>query len=129
MVSRAGIAPRTAWNVAAGAMPNLALAERLRQVGTQMHDGTKLSEAIYNSKVVPEEYGPIVSNGELVGDVSSALMTISAASRYDFSRQDGMSKLRFGCWGALVVGLVFLASGIMIAKFYNHLIPTVTSTD
>ena len=129
MVSRAGIAPRTAWNVAAGAMPNLALGERMRQVGVQMHDGTKLSEAIYNSGVVPEEYGPIVSNGELVGDVSSALMTISTASRDDFARADGMSKMRMGCWGTLVIALVFLASGIMIAKFYTHMIPTVTSTD
>ncbi|MHB8637667.1 MAG: type II secretion system F family protein [Fimbriimonadaceae bacterium] len=129
MVSRVGIAPRTAWNAAAGAMPNLALAERMRKVGQQMHDGTKLSEAIYNSKVVPEEYGPIVSNGEMVGDVSSALMTISAASRDDFSRADGMSKMRFGCWGMLVIALVFLASGLMISKFYLHMIPTVTSTD
>ena len=129
MVSRAGIAPRTAWNVAAGAMPNLALAERMRQVGAQMQDGTKLSEAIHNSRVVPEEYAPIVSNGELVGDVSSALMTISTASRDDFSREDGMSKMRIGCWGVLVIALVFLASGIMIAHFYTHAITVTTTTD
>jgi hypothetical protein len=110
-------------------MPNLALGERMRQVGAQMHDGTKLSEAIYNSGVVPEEYGPIVSNGELVGDVSSALMTISTASRDDFARADGMSKMRMGCWGTLVIAFVFLASGIMVAKFYNHMIPVVSSPD
>ncbi|HLK13277.1 MAG TPA: type II secretion system F family protein, partial [Fimbriimonadaceae bacterium] len=129
MVSRAGVAPRTAWELATGAMPNLYLADRMRQVGARMQDGTKLSEAISDSRVVPEEYGPIVSNGELVGDVSSALMTISGASRDDFSRQDGMSKMRFGCWGILVVAFVLLLSGFMIRDLYMHWFNVIPSAD
>lgn len=129
MVSRAGVAPRTAWRLAAGTMPNLALASEMRGVGEKMHDGTRLSEAITGTRAVPPEYGAIVSNGELVGDVSTALMTISSASRDDFARQDGMSKMRFGCWGTLVFAFVALAGGIITVHYYNHLIPVVSSPE
>jgi type II secretory pathway component PulF len=129
MVSRAGVSPRMSWELGASAMPNMAMAARMRLVGNQMHDGSRISEALTNSQLVPYEYGSIVSNGELVGDVPSALMTISAASRDDFAREDGMSKMRIGCWGTLVVALVFLASGLMMAHYYTHMIQVVPSAD
>ncbi len=129
MVSRAGVAPRSAWLLAAGSMPNLWMADRMKTVGNQMHDGTKLSQALGDSQVVPVEFSSIVSNGELVGDVPSSLMLISSASREEFTREDALSKGRIGCWGFLVVAFVMLASGILMAHYYGHIMQVFTTSE
>jgi general secretion pathway protein F len=122
MVSRVGIAPRTAWALATNAMPNVWLAGQMRKVGDQMNDGTKLSEALTQTGSIPSEYVPMVQTGELVGEVSSSLLTISNASYEESQRQAGMSKIRMGCWAMILVALSFLAGGIMISHFYTHMI-------
>ena len=130
MVSRAGIPPKTTFELAIGAMPNLWMQHQLREVQVRMQDGTRLSEAVAGTKLLPDEYAAILQTGEMVGDVSTSLMRVSGASTEEFQRNDKLAMARIGCWGILVM---IIATGVLayfvIGQYYPHMIQTVTSPD
>jgi type II secretory pathway component PulF len=130
MVSRAGIPPKTTFELAIGAMPNLWMQHQLREVQQRMQDGTRLSEAMAATKLLPDEYAAILQTGEMVGDVSTSMMRVSGASTEEFQRNDKLAMARLGCWGILVM---IIATGILayfvIGQFYPHLIQTASSPD
>jgi general secretion pathway protein F len=128
MVSRVGIPPKTAFELAVGAMPNQWMQHQLRIVQARMQDGTRLSEAVAGTRLLPDEYAAILQTGEMVGDVSGALMNVSSATTEEFQRNDKLALARIGCWGVLVM---IIATAILmffvIGSFYPHLIKAATA--
>jgi type II secretory pathway component PulF len=102
-LAKSGIAPQTSWQLATEAVPNLDMADRLRTAGKMMHDGTKLSDVIFASKLFPQEYAPIISTGELVGDIETSLNQLEQVSREEF--EVATTKARHKAWrmGTLVM--------------------------
>lgn len=130
LVSRAGVAPRAAWALAVGAMPNIQMQAEMKAVGDRMQDGTKLSEAMRGTNLLPEEYSMIVQTGEMTGDVTSALQNASSASRDDFKRETIFAGSRICCWGLLALGIGFLVAFYLIyGVFYGHMFDKVLGGD
>jgi type II secretory pathway component PulF len=110
-LSHAGIPPNTAWERAVGAVPNLEMQSRLRQAGSKMHSGSRVSEVIFGSKLFPEEYAPVISTGELVGDVGGAMDQLERMSRIDYDESTKKARR-----GSLTIGgvIAILTSGLVL---------------
>lgn len=125
-LAHAGIAPHRAWTLATATVPNLAIRESLETQGSQMTEQTKLSEALYNTRMLPEEYAPLVQTGEVTGDVPGQLMQAAKMSQDEFQLQDKASKARVGCWIAILsLGVGMLLIYAMYGQFWGALIPKV----
>lgn len=110
-LGRAGIPPRNAWWLAANAVPNLAIRDRLVSMGSRMGEGAKLSEAAIDPGLFPPEYAPMLATGEAVGDVEGSLQRLAEMSRQEFETAQAYAKARSGCWGLLAV---FVTMGIVL---------------
>jgi len=110
-LAKAGIPPNTAWRMALAAVPNLEMQRRLDEAGTRMHDGSRLSEAIFGSKLFPEEYAPVISTGEMVGDLTGALDQLERVSRTEYDESTRKAR-----WSSLRIGMVFAiaTSGLIV---------------
>lgn len=110
-LSKAGLSPQRSWELATAAVPNLEMQERLRDAGARMHSGSRLSEVVFGSRIFPDEYAPILSTGELTGDIVGSLETLERASRNDFEESSKRAK-----WGSMRIGAVFaiVTSGIVV---------------
>lgn len=117
MLSRGGAAPRTAWLAACEACPNLEVRRRLESAALRSDEGVKLSEMLYRSRQLPEEFGPMVQTGEMAGDVPSALMHLAQNEKNEFGIKDLQAKRRAGCWIGL---LSVLGTGIVYYMFYGQ---------
>lgn len=125
LLSKSGVPPGTAWGIAVQCMPNLELRRDLENLGANMRENTKLSDVMYRSKSLPEEYGPVVETGEITGDVPGALMRASQSSQSTFKTSDQMAKGRIGCWLLLVMVVGAGIAAMMVANYYRVIIPTV----
>lgn len=125
-LGRAGLPPHRIWPLAAAAVPNIVMAERLLETGRSLHDGSRLSEAIFNSGVFPQQYAPLIATGETVGDVTGALDQLEMVSRGDYEESTGRARftsVRMGCLFAMVLsGLVLI---VLMKTWYGDLINTV----
>lgn len=101
-LSRAGIAPRAAYNLAAQTVPNLNIRHALEEQGRQMTDQTKLSEALQGTKMLPYELSAMVQTGEVTGDVAGQLLQGAKAQQQELDHQHNQTKLRVGCWVAML---------------------------
>lgn len=101
-LSRAGISPHRSWQLATEAVPNLEMQARLTEAAARMESNTRLSEVIFGSKLFPDEYAPILSTGELTGDLTGALDQLERVSRTEFEETTRKAK-----WGSMRIGLVF----------------------
>jgi type II secretory pathway component PulF len=101
-LARAGVSPASSWRLAADTVPNLEMRERLYDAGRRMNDGSRLSEVIFGSGLFPEEYAPIISTGELTGDIESSLQQLADATRTEFEVSTSRAK-----WGSMRMGAVF----------------------
>ena len=108
-------------------MPNQAIRASLLDQGHKMTEQTKLSEALFNTRMLPEEYAPMVQTGEITGDIPGQLMNASRMSQEDYTFQDKASKGRIGCWILLLTfGVGMLLIYAMYGQFWGQLIPKVT---
>jgi type II secretory pathway component PulF len=114
-LSRAGIAPASAWRIAAESVPNLAMRDILLHGGNWMQGSERLSDIIAKSRVFPEEYAPMVANAELTGDVPGAMDRLSKMSHSEFETATNYAKVRSGVWGCLGM---FVTSGIVLAILF-----------
>ncbi len=112
LVSKGGASPQRAWQLAADAVPNLEMRRRLLEAGSRMTESTRLSDVAFHSGLFPEEYAPMISTGELVGDVPGSLQRLAQASQVEFESAQNYARARAGCWGALGC---FVTSGIILA--------------
>ncbi len=110
-LSKAGVSPNSSWKLATGTVPNLEMQARLTDAAERMHTGSRLSDVIFGSRIFPDEYAPIISTGELVGDVPGALEQLERVSRNEFEETTRKAK-----WGSMRIGAVFaiLTSGLII---------------
>jgi len=125
-LGRAGLPPHRMWPLAAAAVPNLEMGRRLSEVGQSLHDGSRLSEAIFRSGVFPQQYAPIIATGETVGDVTGALDQLEMVSRGDYDESTGKARFtstRLGCAFAMAIsGLVLI---VIFKTWYGDLISEV----
>lgn len=122
-LTQVGVSVNRAWEIAISSVPNLVMRKRLAQAGQRMKDGTKLSQVIFDSKLFPEEYAPVVQTGELVGDLPGSLQKLSDASRADYEHATSKAKnqsISFGCTFALVTSGV---ACIILAYMWYHQLP------
>lgn len=123
-LARAGVPPQTSWQLAVSAVPNLEMQERLRAAGAKMHSGSKLSEVVFGSRIFPEEFAPVLTTGEMVGDVTGALDQLERASRTEY--METTKKAKFGSFH-LGITFAIITSGIIVItvvygwynRFYN----------
>lgn len=120
LISRGGVSPRSAWKLASEATPNLAYSRKLRSVGDQLHEGSKLSDAFGKAHVLPSEWTSIIENGELTGTVPAALEHVSSVGRKEFDFEQIRSTATiFGrafVWGVLILFLLF---ALAVALYYR----------
>lgn len=110
-ISTAGISPQRAWELAVNAVPNLEMRARLVKAGNMMRENSKFSEAAAQSGIFQEEYVPILSTGELVGDIPGTLDRLAQVEAGEFQVATTRAKLRVGCWGLLAL---FVTAGIVL---------------
>lgn len=114
-VSRAGVTPDTAWRLAADSVPNLEMRDRLHSMGQHMTGEQPLSTVMYQSKLFPDEYGPMIATAEYTGDIPGAFQRLSDVSKGEFEAAQNYAKARSGCWGLLGC---FVTSAIMLGMFW-----------
>lgn len=124
-LANAGISPWRTWELASGSVPNLVLRRKLEDAGERLQAGSKVSEAIFGSKLFPEDYAPVIATGEMTGDLVGALERLAEMSRTDFEAATAYAKVRTSGWGCL--GGCVTAGAILIVLLYwwfHQLIPT-----
>lgn len=110
-LAKAGVPPHSSWQMATEVVPNVEMAHRLRDTGRLMRDGSKISDAIFASKLFPQEYAPVVSTGEFTGDIEGSLTQLEEISRTEFEAKTAMAR-SVGFRVASV--LFFMTGGILL---------------
>lgn len=114
-LGKAALPPHRMWPLAAEAVPNMEMGQRLSETGRSLHDGSRLSEAIFNSGVFPPQYAPLISTGEMVGDVTGALDQLEMVSRGDYDESTG--KARFTSTRIGVAFAIAISGIVLIVVF------------
>lgn len=102
-LTRAGISPWQAYQLAADAVPNLDFSKRLKNAVRNPGDQARLSEMLYRSGLVPDEYAAMVETGELTGTTPQALDETSKMTIEDANSAERGLKARAGCWAMLLM--------------------------
>ena len=125
-LARTGMSPRMSWDTAASAVPNLEVRRRLEEVGIRMGHGTKLSDALAATNLLPEEYGMVVETGEMTGGISAALQDANRMTEQELASLETRARARMGCWMLLILGIgSAIMFGILYGVFYRELIPKI----
>jgi type IV pilus assembly protein PilC len=111
-LSYAGLAPATAYRLAADTAPNLEMRDEFIALATRLSGAEKMSQIIGGSNLFPEEYAPLVATAEYTGDLPGAFQQLSEISRDEFKTAETYAKMRSGCWGMLAF---FVVGGIAMA--------------
>jgi general secretion pathway protein F len=121
-LTRVGIAPKTALLAASEAMPNLELRSRIEASGLAMSDSERISSAVQMLNFLPPEAAPMLSTGEMTGDLPTQLGYLERAAHGDFENESDQAKRRIGCWVILIfaLGMVFLAY-LIYGVFYGSI--------
>lgn len=114
-VSRAGIAPNRAWQLAADSVPNRAFRDELVSMGQNMRENTKMADMVHRSPLFPDEFAPMIATAEYTGDLPGALDRLSSLSQGEFMAAQNYAKVRSGCW--MLLGC-FVTSGIAAIIFF-----------
>lgn len=118
-LAKSGVPPASSWKMATEVVPNVEMAHRLRNAGKMMTDGSKISDAIFVSQLFPKEYAPVVSTGELTGDIEGSLDQLEMISRTEFEAKSGMAKsVGFRVASALFFAMGGIALVIVVKTWY-----------
>jgi type II secretory pathway component PulF len=117
-LAHAGVPPRTTFELAADAVPNRDLAERLKAPLAAAGTNTKMSELIGNSDLIPADYRDIAATADLTGDMPKAMDHVSAAMRAEFIEKNNAVR-RFSAFIFIpLFGLLTLAMLIYLYKSF-----------
>ncbi len=122
-LSRAGISPHRIYALAADAVPNRYHAEQLKRVGLGKGEGVRLSQLLYQAKVFPQDYVPLVETGEMTGQTESALENVTRQAYGDKKFSENFLKFRALGWAIL---LVLGGSAILYASVSRGLFDAVS---
>lgn len=117
-LTRGGVSPYSAWNLAAEAAPNLVMRERLTDVGRRLREGSRLSEIVRSTNVLPPEYANLIATGEDTGTAADALRRISDMSYNDFQTSSVAAK---GIWtmsGCLMFAIFGMIAFTIVMYFW-----------
>jgi type IV pilus assembly protein PilC len=111
----AGIAPGTAWQLAAASAPNAEYAVRLSKAGSISAGERPLSESFVAAGLFPPEYASLITTAEQSGDVVNTLGRMTELASEEF--EAGTDRAKIGIW--LMSGfIVLIAGGIAFLAFY-----------
>jgi type II secretory pathway component PulF len=123
MSARAGLTHQAAYQLAAQTIPNAYLREIAMREAAQVRENQPLSEALAKSSLLPPTYADIVHNGELTGNVASALDDIGRAAQADFEASDGKSRAQLMLLLYVPLAVLCLFLVVILAKsWYTGLI-------
>lgn len=119
-LAKAGISPQSSWGLAARAVPNLAYSAELLKQSIPMGERTPISTLLYNSKLFPEEFAPVVETGEMTGTAPQALEQASELGMADARAAEAKLKYSAGCWTLiLLIGGGALAFMVMYQGYLS----------
>lgn len=113
-----GVAPSTAWALAAGSCPNAEIAVRLAQAGSNMRSETPASVAVQQSGLFPIEYGSMIRIAEKTGDMVGTLDRLIHLADEGFEAGKARSLAGVFSIGCLLLLLAIGALTIYLAKEY-----------
>lgn len=121
-LAAAGLPQQTAWDLAAASVPNMTVQQRIEKIGRQVTREGKMSDAIHQSNLFPQEYAPMVATAEYTGDLPRTMEQLSKVSQGEYEASENYAKLRGGCWGCLatVVTGAFII-GVTMYMYYTEL--------
>lgn len=102
-LAKSGLSPFRTWNMAAEAVPNMEIAQKLSQQGKNLGDSAKLSDLYAGLPNVSWEVTSMVQTGEMTGRLGEALDQASAIEMAKAQDAEKNFTWRMGCWAALVV--------------------------
>lgn len=108
----AGTLAATAWDTAAAAVPNMALAERFAAAGAVVKDTGRLSAGIQHVEIMEPADAGMVATGETAGDVERALHHLANRYEEDTRVAQGAgvvrAAIRLTAWGFILTALAEL---------------------
>lgn len=122
-LSHAGLAPGTAYKLAAETAPNLEMRDQLHELGARLTGAERMSQILGQSRLFPDEYVPIIATAEYTGDLPGALGQLSDMSRNEYQVAETYAKMRSGCWGLLALFVVGGIAMIMFCYTWYHELP------
>lgn len=117
-ISKAGVAPVSAWWIAANAIPNIEMRDRFLRAGSMMGESSKLSDVGHANGLLPPEFYSIVRTGETTGNVGESLYRVADLSRVQNDRWKTAAKATgasMGCTALLVTSGILV---IMLTYFW-----------
>jgi len=115
-LANAGLPPRTAFELAADAVPNRELARRLQEPLAQAGTNTKMSELIGRSALIPHEFQDIAATADVTGDMPKALDQVAAAMDAEFvAKNNGVRNFA----GFILIPLLGLMTLGMLIYLYK----------
>jgi general secretion pathway protein F len=87
-LAKAGMAPKTSFDIAADSMPNRELARRAREAAAQMRENQSLSDALRSAGLFDPQMNDVVSTGEITGEVPRAMAQVASAQAGDYDARD-----------------------------------------
>ncbi len=122
LLSKTGVPPQRLMALSAATAPNLAIRDRLMAEASSMRENERLSQAFGRSKVMPEEYTPIISTAEQTGDMPGALNNVARMTEGEYQNADSVVLWKASALFYLVIGIaVMVVAAITLKQFYMGL--------
>lgn len=114
-LSHSGVAPSSAWAIAAGSVPNANIAMALSEAGVATGE-RPLSESFARARVFPVEYGPMFKTAEQTGDVVGTLDRLIQLSSAEFESKNSAIRGGLASAGCLIILLTTLVLVLVLVK-------------
>ncbi|MBL8049050.1 MAG: type II secretion system F family protein [Chthonomonas sp.] len=116
-LSRAGIAPFSAWNLAAEAVPNAIVREKLLDMSRASGERTKLSDLVRSSGLFEPEYVSVIENAEYTGTLPDSLEYLRQVTNDELGRRTMQSK---GIWAVstILFGTIISLLIVVVMAYY-----------
>src|SRR5262249_37153442 len=114
-LSNSGIPPKQSWDLAADAVPNIAVREKLRKVGDALSGNERLSDAIFKERLFTQDYAPMIATAEVTGDIPQAFGQLAKLSQSEFQAAETDARTKSRSWGCAISIAI---SGILMILIY-----------
>ena len=125
-ITRAGVPPQTAYELASEAIPNDILRESMLRRLTTANESTKLSDLIRGSGILNYQYEHMIQNGELTGDVPGMLGSIATAEGANSETANVTAKRVLNVVAMFLFAIfIVIATGILYRFLYDGIFKVV----
>jgi type IV pilus assembly protein PilC len=127
-LSKAGIAPSSAWSAAAQAVPNIWWQRRLTEVGAQARDGAKITDLANHAGLFPQDVAGLIATGEMTGTVDQALEHVAELQDEENRSAGRALGIKVAVWTMLLVfGGGVLAFSLFYASYLHGAMNIITA--